>query len=496
MALYENLTPITASVLDGFYKYLPQFRFQRDPYGFIRSKMWYNELGKSPKITTQTYERPDAYPTSTTLETISFDNGPGASGGDQATREILTGREVRTAQLLGDGWRSSIINLNDLDFTEQAPAVVSNIMMQFADWTTIRHADFCRIQQLKNLWSKLSLVGSTIMESDTTNESLLGHCVALESVAATAGNATTVTLADVATVSDTNDAYNGNTAYIVNRTTRAIVSKAPITDYVGATRVVTVADWLTPAGDAGGTDPDNTYDVVIMDDTKLPTSDLTWDGLREVYELLQMRGAGTFAFGRSDGEDTFMLTIGGAAKTNLYRDDLISGASAIAVQSLFQRFISVRGIKTAARGFAPNVDIFPLRFNAVGELIYPMKNESLTGDNAAGGKSVPNPDYKPTYNGGKAVYEAAFINTTNNWYVAPRRPSPTDVGGAKFSPQTYVATIKQMNEEKIADGNGGWRENKHGRLAYFEALSQKAAIPQRGDLGATVLFKITDPSQV
>ena len=70
---------------------------------------------------------------------------------------------------------------------------------------------------------------------------------------ADAAGATSLTDLPLATTYPTNDALNGYWIYITGGTGNG--SYAQITDYVGATGVITVADWLDQYGNAGGTDP-------------------------------------------------------------------------------------------------------------------------------------------------------------------------------------------------------------------------------------------------
>jgi len=72
----------------------------------------------------------------------------------------------------------------------------------------------------------------------------------LESGLATGGAATTLT--DTAR-EESNDFFNGWRCEVIAGTGKG--SYATVTDYVGATGVFTVADWLTSAGAAGGTNP-------------------------------------------------------------------------------------------------------------------------------------------------------------------------------------------------------------------------------------------------
>ena len=73
-------------------------------------------------------------------------------------------------------------------------------------------------------------------------------------VVGTATGGGTTTLTDTALIGlYANDHFNGQTIRIISGTGKT--SYAVITDYVDATGVFTVADWLYQSGAAGGTDP-------------------------------------------------------------------------------------------------------------------------------------------------------------------------------------------------------------------------------------------------
>jgi hypothetical protein len=79
---------------------------------------------------------------------------------------------------------------------------------------------------------------------------------------ADSASATTIVDATLATWFPKDDDLNGWYAEIVNGTGQG--SYAAITDYTGSTGSITVADWLAPDGDAGGTDPSTSSEFVLM----------------------------------------------------------------------------------------------------------------------------------------------------------------------------------------------------------------------------------------
>lgn len=84
---------------------------------------------------------------------------------------------------------------------------------------------------------------------------------------ATAGSATTLTDSSIAGLFP-NDYFNGWTIVIIDGTGQG--SNAVVTDYVGATGVFSVADWLTKSGVAGGTDPAASSLYFVSDGDKHP----------------------------------------------------------------------------------------------------------------------------------------------------------------------------------------------------------------------------------
>jgi len=79
---------------------------------------------------------------------------------------------------------------------------------------------------------------------------------------ADSASATTVVDATLSTWFPKDDDLNGWYCEILNGTGRG--SYAAVTDYTGASGTVTVADWLAPDGDAGGTDPGAACEFVLM----------------------------------------------------------------------------------------------------------------------------------------------------------------------------------------------------------------------------------------
>ena len=80
---------------------------------------------------------------------------------------------------------------------------------------------------------------------------------------ADAADSTSITDLTLADTYDANDDLNDYWCYILTGTGAG--SYAQITDYVGATGAITVADWLDEFGNAGGTDPVATDTFVVTD---------------------------------------------------------------------------------------------------------------------------------------------------------------------------------------------------------------------------------------
>jgi len=98
----------------------------------------------------------------------------------------------------------------------------------------------------------------------------------------TADSASTTGVVDATLITwfPKNDDLNGWYCEIVDGTGRG--SYAQVTDYTGTTGAITVADWLAPGGDAGGTDP-GTSSVFILVPVKpyYHPAGFTYDGIIE-----------------------------------------------------------------------------------------------------------------------------------------------------------------------------------------------------------------------
>jgi hypothetical protein len=91
----------------------------------------------------------------------------------------------------------------------------------------------------------------------------------------TASGDTSATIGGIANLYP-DDYFNGWYAYCVAGTGKN--SYAKVTDYVGATGVFTVADWLAIDGSAGGTNPDTTAAYMFITDNKKHPAGAQFDG--------------------------------------------------------------------------------------------------------------------------------------------------------------------------------------------------------------------------
>ncbi len=157
-----------------------------------------------------------------------------------------------------------------------------------------------------------------------------------------------------------------------------------------------------------------------------PTAQLEWAHLNTFYDKMIRNGAGLSAVGMSEGQPLFSLSCGPGYKRKLFQDntqvrDTVNWGDA------FQNF-TARGINTSINGYIPNVDEFPLRYDAGFNLIYPTINVAAT----KGQKFIPNPDYYTVANGGEAVYEVLWVLCRDIYEVRPRPIGPTTFGQASF----------------------------------------------------------------
>lgn len=212
----------------------------------------------------------------------------------------------------------------------------------------------------------------------------------------------------------------------------------------------------------------------------LPTTNLTWDHLTPLYDILMQAGAEANAVGYSEGQPLISLITGPGIKRALWQDDT-KVRDTVNWGDAFQNF-SARGINTSINGYIPNMDLYPIRYAADGTTkIYPTTNTAAT----KGRKSIPNPNYLTVARGGLAVYEVAYIYPNDVWEARVRPIGPTSYSMASFNPVNYVGELQWINNKDNVS-------NPLGTRGYYRMDVQAAARPVRPEIGISILTLAVD----
>lgn len=211
-------------------------------------------------------------------------------------------------------------------------------------------------------------------------------------------------------------------------------------------------------------------------------SELEWEHLDPLYDQWIRSGGALGAIGQAEGQPLAALSCGPGYKRKLYQRDTQT-RDTVNWGDAFQNF-TARGINTSINGFVPNVDEFPLRFDAEMNFIYPTLNVA----NTKGQQFIPNPAwYTPAkHPDGEAVFEVVFVMCNNIWEMRPRPIGPTQFGMASFNPINYVGDISWINNKTF----GG--DNDQGNLGYYRVDLQMAAKPVRPQWGYSILCAALD----
>jgi hypothetical protein len=212
----------------------------------------------------------------------------------------------------------------------------------------------------------------------------------------------------------------------------------------------------------------------------LPTTNLSWDHLSPIYDVLMQAGAEANAVGYSEGQPLVSLVCGPGIKRALWQDDT-KVRDTVNWGDAFQNF-TARGINTSINGFIPNMDLYPIRYAADGTTkIYPTINTSAT----KGKKNIPNPDYLTVDRGGLAVYEVVYIMPRDVWEARVRPIGPTNYGMAAFNPVNYVGDLRWVNNPDMST-------NFLGNKGFYNINIQTAARPVRPEIGWAILTLARD----
>jgi len=465
-----NMTNLFVALRDQFHEKIFTHYWQTDPYVSLIPKKFYNpKEGILPTVLTPTYELPLDYPTA--MATLARSTGTG-SACDVDPTEVEFGHDERTFGLKVDAWRSPGICLTDLQFDHNPLAFIRNVEEGLMQYAITKNADWNRYHATGMVDNKATIKGANDITEDENTSFDFDDIILDRQNTATGGSATTVVLdAGASAVTGT---YVGQEVHIISGTGAG--SFATITAYNGGTQTATVAAWSTASG-ATGTAPVS-GDVFRILTANIPTNTLQWSNLEYFYNELARRGADRYAVGYADGQRVYALTVGAETKSNLFLSD--SNYREDIRYAMPMENFRARGIDRALNGFMPNVDLFPIRFNAAGQRLYPWISAASSG---TGKKYAANPNYKPVSKGGKAIYETANILTTEVFECQPRPIGQIQFSKAKFQAINYTAELNWINNPDNGD-------NPLGNKGYFRADWQLAAMPKRPEMGYTILHKI------
>lgn len=443
--------------------------YVQDPRaGLIPRRNFDTSNGVVPIVSVLGGSLPTDYPSA--LTNLNIVGGPGTPVGDVPTERVTSGVTNRTYQLEQRTWSSNIINQSDLTFQEQATDVITNIRDNLNHFTLVHNRDWHSFKCLGLINNKAVVTDAgTVVESNDANFSFAGVVVDRENTAQ-AGTANTITLD--AGASAVNGTYVGQDICIVGGTGGNAQIRT-ISGYVGATKVATVSVAWTVAPDVT-----STFRILTTD---LPNNIPDWKGvMRELRLKMDRRGCTSFALGTSElGDHVYAATLGSEVLEILFQDELESN---IRYHDAAKNF-TARGITKATRGFAPNPDLFPKRYDACFNLLYPFRNVAVT----LGQEFEINPVWNPTDTaGGTAVYESGELMCREIWEARPRPMDPISWDMARFQPQNYTAQLGFLTPGSIDTVN----DNPYHNKGYFEARWAAGARPIRPNNGYNLMYKI------
>lgn len=206
----------------------------------------------------------------------------------------------------------------------------------------------------------------------------------------------------------------------------------------------------------------------------LPTTQLSWDHLNPLYDVMAQLGGSLNAVGMSEGNPLYALGVGPGYKRALFQTDT-KVRDTVNWGDAFQNF-QARGINTSIYGFIPNLDLYPLRYESDGTTpIYPFLNYNVT----KGRGFKINPDWYTPARGGIAVYEQFTILCKDIYEVRVRPVGPKQYANATFdSVLNYIGDFYWINNKDMD-------ENILGNKGFYRLDMQVAAKPVRPEVGFT-----------
>jgi len=207
--------------------------------------------------------------------------------------------------------------------------------------------------------------------------------------------------------------------------------------------------------------------------TSLPTTNVTWDHIRPLYEELSREVGDSDAVGYADGEAVFVMDVGPGNKKALWQTDS-DVRDTVDWGDAFKNF-NPRGISKALYGFVPNVDVDIPRYDAQLRWIPPMINA----DDTVGRKGIRNPAYYAASSGrsgAAAVYEVITLRAKNIYEVNVRPQAPAGFDMATFSPKDYSGSLQWINNKDMVDNPLG----DHGYFRFEVDVGAKPIFPENG----------------
>jgi hypothetical protein len=225
----------------------------------------------------------------------------------------------------------------------------------------------------------------------------------------------------------------------------------------------------------------------------LPTHEVAWAHLNTLWhDLVQSGVSDEYAIGMdAGGRPVFPLVV-----SQYYYNKLFNDTETREQVKYFapQKNLQALGPQFAVNGFAPFLDLFPIRYGnatpiaseaglTASNMIYPHVNANAT----VGRKYTKNPDYKTAALGGDAQFEVITILPANVYQTLYEPANPAAFGDMMdFKPTEYVGEFDFINNATFRGDND--RRN----MGYYLADIRVAAKPIWTDLGYSILTLAKD----
>lgn len=230
--------------------------------------------------------------------------------------------------------------------------------------------------------------------------------------------------------------------------------------------------------------------------TAVPGAQLEWEHLKGFYaDLLRDGVVDEYSIGVT-ARGTPVLPLYASMETlqRLFRDNTDVREQVKYHDSM--KNLTVMGTGDSMYGFAPMLDLFPIRMTGDGtdqgggilagtrleDAIYPTENIE-----ASLGRSHKVKDtYKTPSNNGNPVYEVVTILPRDTWKCVYEATTPNAFAGMKFDPQDYSGEFRWINNPTFEDSND------RGNMGYYLADVRVGAKATNPDFGISILHQIYD----